>query len=189
MKEKLLYSQRDLKRSIHETNARKDDFSTLEADGANAERVEVRNVVKNESFSMSEGHDIISVLSGSDIEFDNEGEEEDDNSWKVSKLKAGFSLRGEKHIKLKEKTFTCELCDRSFAHAGSLRTHHLIHTGERPYCCNICGKKFRVSSHLKDHHVIHTGMRPYSCQVCGRTFTQAGNLRRHHLIHKKHHFL
>ena len=37
-----------------------------------------------------------------------------------------------------EKAFKCEICNKCFAHQGTLKAHQRIHTGEKAFACKIC---------------------------------------------------
>lgn len=106
--------------------------------------------------------------------------------------------------------FTCQICNRSFFHKGTL-THHMkshksnfcnICKQEFPHgqldthicvppvashkvtkSCELCGKVFANPSALRIHYVVHTGEKPYRCNICGKGFTQKGNLKCHLRIH------
>lgn len=107
-------------------------------------------------------------------------------------------------------SFTCQICNRSFFHKGTL-THHMkshksnfcnICKQEFPHgqldthicvppvashkvskSCELCGKVFANPSALRIHYVVHTGEKPYRCSICGKGFTQKGNLKCHLRIH------
>ncbi|MEQ2268693.1 hypothetical protein XENORESO_011142 [Xenotaenia resolanae] len=108
-------------------------------------------------------------------------------------------------------TFTCQICNRTFFHKGTL-THHMkshktnfcsickqhfpqrkklnSHSCVPPVAhqrmsksCELCGKTFANQSALRIHYVVHTGEKPYRCSFCGKRFTQKGNLKCHLRIH------
>lgn len=107
-------------------------------------------------------------------------------------------------------SFTCQICNRSFFHKGTL-THHMK-SHKSNFCnickqefthgqldthicvpavashkvtksCELCGKVFANPSALRIHYVVHTGEKPYRCNICGKGFTQKGNLKCHVRIH------
>uniref|UniRef100_UPI0037E994A4 gastrula zinc finger protein xFG20-1-like n=1 Tax=Semicossyphus pulcher TaxID=241346 RepID=UPI0037E994A4 len=105
--------------------------------------------------------------------------------------------------------FTCQICNRTFFHKGTLTLHMKTHNENfcsncnqyfpdryklnkhkcaPPYSskgqsCTLCGKAFANLSALRIHYVVHTGEKPYSCSFCGKRFTQKGNLKCHLRIH------
>lgn len=90
----------------------------------------------------------------------------------------------EKEAKHSEaKSFSCEHCGRSFAHACQLTNHARVHTRDRPYQCQYCQKMFAYSSNLSEHERIHTGVRPYVCGTCSRRFAQSSQLKVHVKAH------
>lgn len=83
----------------------------------------------------------------------------------------------------RDKSFTCQTCNRSFGYKHVLQNHERTHTGEKPYACAICSKRFTRDHHLKTHMRLHTGEKPYHCDHCDRQFVQVANLRRHLRVH------
>lgn len=49
------------------------------------------------------------------------------------------------------KKFSCNLCNKAFAHKDALQYHTMTHTGEKPYLCSICNKGFYIRYRLKVH--------------------------------------
>lgn len=51
--------------------------------------------------------------------------------------------------------------------------------------CNICNKNFKRASSLKTHINIHSGIRPFKCPYgnCSKSFTAKSNMRRHYKLH------
>ena len=72
-----------------------------------------------------------------------------------------------------------DVCDKSFATSGQLKTHKLTHSKEKPFKCEQCQKLFTQKTHLTRHLRTHTGEKPYTCTVCGKTFTEASNRNEH----------
>ncbi|XP_029823357.2 zinc finger protein 782-like, partial [Ixodes scapularis] len=78
-----------------------------------------------------------------------------------------------------ERPFSCQVCQQAFAKSGSLVRHKLTHTGEKPYECGTCGSAFARKSSLICHKKTHTGEQPHVCDACGKPFSQEPMLRRH----------
>lgn len=83
----------------------------------------------------------------------------------------------------RDKSFTCQTCNRSFGYKHVLQNHERTHTGEKPFACPECDKRFTRDHHLKTHMRLHTGEKPYRCNHCDRQFVQVANLRRHLRVH------
>ncbi|XP_031630555.1 protein krueppel-like [Contarinia nasturtii] len=83
----------------------------------------------------------------------------------------------------RDKSFTCQTCNRSFGYKHVLQNHERTHTGEKPFACPECDKRFTRDHHLKTHMRLHTGEKPYHCKYCDKQFVQVANLRRHLRVH------
>ena len=52
-----------------------------------------------------------------------------------------------------KKNHKCDSCEKSFSHAGTLKTHiNSVHKGQKDHKCDICGKAFSESGKLKRHN-------------------------------------
>ena len=83
-----------------------------------------------------------------------------------------------------EKCFSCDQCNYSCNHAGSLKRHMRQHTGEKPFVCNQCNFSCRYSTSLKYHRLSHTGEKPFACKKCDFLGKQSRDLRNHMKKHK-----
>ncbi|KAM8720521.1 hypothetical protein ACLKA7_006547 [Drosophila subpalustris] len=77
----------------------------------------------------------------------------------------------------------CDVCDRCFSDAYTLRIHKMMHTDEKPHVCSVCGKGFRQLNKLRMHSIIHTDKRPYVCDICGKGYRFANYLAVHRRLH------
>lgn len=84
-----------------------------------------------------------------------------------------------------ERPYGCQICDKRFRRAETLRRHNRVHTGEKPHGCEVCGKMFREPFHLTKHLTVHSGQKNYKCNLCGKMFAYAQSLVRHGKLHRK----
>ena len=70
----------------------------------------------------------------------------------------------------------------TFTHITSLQ----IRIGEKPFKCEVCQKEFIQKCHLKSHQMIHTGEKPFKCKVCLKESMQQHYLNSHLTLAKKH---
>jgi len=82
-----------------------------------------------------------------------------------------------------EKSFKCDVCEKSFRRNAELAIHKAIQSGETDYKCKECGNGFISLCRLTLHRRIHTGENPYNCVVCEKSFISSKNL----LVHKRIH--
>ncbi|XP_041829473.1 zinc finger protein 646 isoform X1 [Melanotaenia boesemani] len=105
-----------------------------------------------------------------------------------------------------DKCFKCDLCGRSYRHAGSLLNHKKshseslhhctlclqtfpdpltlqIHSQMRRHCCPECGKTFCLVSHLQSHIEVHSKDRTVICSLCQQSFPDAASYQEHHNVH------
>lgn len=61
--------------------------------------------------------------------------------------------------------YKCDVCEKFYHSAGSLKTHQTIHSGTMPHLCNYCGKPFRTQGQVKVHERRHNGEKPFKCEV------------------------
>ncbi|XP_056153120.1 zinc finger protein 646 [Lampris incognitus] len=83
-----------------------------------------------------------------------------------------------------ERPFTCNICNRSYRHAGSLLNHKNTHkTGH--FSCTFCSKPFTNPMALRNHTRIHTQKKKYVCLTCGKAFRLASILHNHQKVHSR----
>ncbi|XP_002924801.1 zinc finger protein 646 [Ailuropoda melanoleuca] len=81
-----------------------------------------------------------------------------------------------------ERPFSCEVCGRSYKHAGSLINHRQSHqTGH--FGCQACSKGFSNLMSLKNHRRIHADPRRFPCGECGKAFRLRKQLASHQRVH------
>uniref|UniRef100_G3P1Q5 Zinc finger protein 646 n=1 Tax=Gasterosteus aculeatus TaxID=69293 RepID=G3P1Q5_GASAC len=79
-----------------------------------------------------------------------------------------------------DKCFMCDLCGRSYRHAGSLLNHKKTHS-ENLHHCTLCLQTFPDPLTLQ----IHSMMRRHCCPECGKTFCLVAHLQSHMEVHSK----
>ncbi|KAM9715805.1 LOW QUALITY PROTEIN: zinc finger protein 646 [Menidia menidia] len=83
-----------------------------------------------------------------------------------------------------ERPFRCNICSRSYRHAGSLLNHKNTHkTGH--FSCTFCSKPFTNPMALRNHTRIHTQKKKYVCLTCGKAFRLASILHNHQRVHNR----
>ncbi|XP_036381781.1 zinc finger protein 646 isoform X2 [Megalops cyprinoides] len=77
--------------------------------------------------------------------------------------------------------FKCSFCAKPFSNPMALRNHARIHTQKKKHVCASCGKAFRLASVLHNHQKIHIqGKMHFSCSECSKSFRDKSGLKRHH---------
>ncbi|GIY88189.1 hypothetical protein CDAR_90182 [Caerostris darwini] len=86
---------------------------------------------------------------------------------------------------LKEKSFKCVHCLKSFRYRTSLFQHVCEGGLQKGFRCKECGKTLARKSSLIGHLRIHTGEKPFKCEHCGKAFTHKHHLHSHMHRHKE----
>ncbi|XP_010887185.3 zinc finger protein 646 [Esox lucius] len=107
-----------------------------------------------------------------------------------------------------DKCFTCDLCGRSYRHAGSLlnhkkthseNLHHCtlclqtfpdpfalqVHSEMKRHCCPDCGKTFCLIAHLQNHMEVHSKDRTLICSPCHQSFPNPASYQHHQDLHHR----
>lgn len=86
-----------------------------------------------------------------------------------------------------QRTFECQLCDRSYFHQRHLEYHMRRHTGDQRYKCSICvpEKLFFYSEAVKWHEIrFHKKPAPFNCALCSKKFIHERSLQTHEKEHQ-----
>ncbi|CAI5791048.1 finger 646 [Podarcis lilfordi] len=82
-----------------------------------------------------------------------------------------------------ERPFQCDVCERSYKHAGSLINHKQTHkTGL--FHCGVCQKQFFNLMALKNHNRTHFETKRYRCPECPKAFRLQKQLASHQRVHR-----
>ncbi|XP_037040901.1 zinc finger protein 84-like isoform X2 [Bradysia coprophila] len=110
--------------------------------------------------------------------------------WKSSYDSHVDKMHATEMTKEKTKTFTCEICERTFFRAEHLERHKKIHIpAEKKFSCDLCKKKFNRKDNLKSHMRVHKEDKDkedgdkHLCVYCGRSFSNSSNL----IVHMRRH--
>jgi len=83
-----------------------------------------------------------------------------------------------------EKSFQCDICQRTFLRRCSLISHLASHSKNRPYQCTFCQRSFAHHTNLVNHMRIHRSEKPYQCDHCHKSFALASIMERHRKTHE-----
>ncbi|GAB0092596.1 hypothetical protein DMENIID0001_076030 [Sergentomyia squamirostris] len=79
----------------------------------------------------------------------------------------------------KQKSFTCEICNKVTLGSQHHKRHMMTHTNERPFQCSYCMLSFKRKYHLERHVRTHSGTKPYACPYCSLSYGRGDYLRKH----------
>ena len=91
-----------------------------------------------------------------------------------------------KHIEAshKDKSYTCNICEKEFTTQYNLNTHMKLHSGTgNIYQCDSCCSNFKHKSDLKKHQSIHSDATSFICDFCEMSFKFKNSLKRHKKTH------
>lgn len=83
------------------------------------------------------------------------------------------SLKAHTLVHSAKKTYTCEICDKTFVNLPYFKKHELSHR-EQIHSCDICGDIYTAMDILKTHKKAHTEERPFLCEICKKSFKNEG---------------
>ncbi|CAB3379567.1 Hypothetical predicted protein [Cloeon dipterum] len=108
-------------------------------------------------------------------------------SYTCNVCKRSFSTRANVHYHIScgstEKPFECTQCGKGFISITHYKIHIRSHSGKRPFVCVYCNKDFAQKGKLRRHMMLHTGERPYCCEICGKGFRDHNALTKHNAVH------
>lgn len=107
---------------------------------------------------------------------------------------------------MKQETYDCNHCGRTFTSKQAFQNHVKVHTDGRPYKCTICGDSFRFPKRLSRHawlfhrvsicekcgpdcHCSNAQKTEtnkdvrFTCDVCNKTFARYQSMRDHQAVH------
>ncbi|XP_077303356.1 zinc finger protein 646 [Lithobates pipiens] len=87
----------------------------------------------------------------------------------------------------KKGLYKCSLCNKQFFNPMAIKNHLRTHAVKKKFQCVECGKAFRSSQNLVCHIRAHVGVGPFRCPICSREFSSKLTLRHHQRTHKKSH--
>jgi len=97
-----------------------------------------------------------------------------------SRVEAGVSIEKT----LRNRPFTCPVCERGFTDLLSVQDHINTHFGSRPYKCKHCDESFACSSSQRRHvQYMHTHEKRFKCKDCDYMCVESSKLKRHIRIH------
>lgn len=70
-------------------------------------------------------------------------------------LKRSLKAHIERNHKKRVRRFGCDVCEKRFFDATSLKKHSTTHTGLKPFDCSECGQSFARPDHMKEHVKRH----------------------------------
>ena len=69
------------------------------------------------------------------------------------------------------RSWTCNICWKTFNQSSNYKNHQHTHSAERPYVCEVCHIGFKERYHLKKHELFkHTNELKETCRFCGKRF-------------------
>jgi zinc finger protein PLAG1 len=77
-------------------------------------------------------------------------------------------------------------CDKKFTSKFKLKRHILIHSQTKTFSCDICRRSFRRKDHLKNHEKVHDpGKTVYTCAYagCARAYNSLSSFKKHQAMH------
>jgi uncharacterized Zn-finger protein len=71
--------------------------------------------------------------------------------------------------------YECQECEKEFSTSHGLEVHvRRSHSSQlRTYSCDLCSKTFSHSLSLAQHRTIHTQERCFQCKTCGKSFKRS----------------
>lgn len=84
-----------------------------------------------------------------------------------------------------DKTFKCEICDKTLKNSDSYKKHMSItHSGNQNLVCHVCGKTCKNSQYLHVHLRTHTEKEKlFKCSYCDKKFKLKYSKKLHERVH------
>lgn len=92
-------------------------------------------------------------------------------------------LTHHKEVHVREKNYSCSMCDQRFFSKTHVQKHMVKHFGERVHQCEVCKKSYARKQTLRDHMRIHSNDKRFVCALCSQAFVQNNSLRLHMRVH------
>ncbi|KAI8427093.1 hypothetical protein MSG28_014728, partial [Choristoneura fumiferana] len=71
-----------------------------------------------------------------------------------------------KEVHIREKNYSCTICDQKFFSKTKVQKHMVKHFGERVHQCEVCKKSYARKQTLRDHMRIHNNDKRFVCALC-----------------------
>lgn len=80
------------------------------------------------------------------------------------------------------RNYVCQVCDKAFVSANTLRSHNQWFHSDKVYSCGQCNYQTKtvqkLNEHIRTQHQLR-GYKPYKCPYCTFRCSTGGNTRKH----------
>ncbi|XP_026749437.1 zinc finger protein 283-like [Galleria mellonella] len=92
-------------------------------------------------------------------------------------------IKHQRRVHLKEKNYTCHICNVNVFGGYDLKKHLVKHNPVKMYECAHCQKRYPRRTTLVQHLKIHAGDKKKVCTICDQRFVQKASLNYHMTKH------